>query len=123
MHHQHITKHWQLSPNLTEDRLNGIEDIEQAIRNILTTPKGSTPLRPLFGCGLFDHLDKPLDDVAVHLVLDISQALKNFEPRINVKKVVPHIQDTTVTITIDWVLAPNVANDLLLYTTEITLER
>ncbi len=62
------TPHWQLALG-GDGPLNGvvqqIADVGQCIRIILTTPKGSDPLRPAFGCDAGNFLDLPLDAARV----------------------------------------------------------
>lgn len=63
-------------------------DIEQAIRMILMTPKGQRVMRPNFGCGIHDLMFAPNDSatsgLAAHYVED---ALRMWEPRIRVLEV------------------------------------
>src|SRR4051812_3752236 len=61
------------------------EDVEQAIRIILMTPRGQRIMRPEFGCQIHDLLFAPNDEttagLAAHYVTD---ALEMWEPRIRV---------------------------------------
>jgi phage baseplate assembly protein W len=77
--------------------VQGLDDINQCISIILTTPKGSDYLRPTFGCDLWQFLDSPLTLAVPHIVREVTEALTIWEPRINV---------LTVTAT----LAPNGKN-------------
>ena len=63
-----------------------IADVHQCIRIILTTPKGSDPLRPEFGCDVVNYLDLPLDAARPHIVREVRSALV-WEPRVNVESV------------------------------------
>lgn len=80
------TPHWQLALG-GDGPLNGvvqqIADVHQCIRIILTTPKGSDPLRPEFGCDASQYLDLPLDAARPHIVREVRAALA-WEPRISV---------------------------------------
>jgi len=51
---------------------------------ILTTRKGTDPLRPHFGCGVFDYIDKPVNTSIPAMKKEILEALRKFEPRIQV---------------------------------------
>lgn len=76
------TPHWQLA--LGGDGVaQQIADVNQCIRIILTTPKGSDPLRPEFGCDAGNYLDLPLDAARPHIVREVRAALA-WEPRISV---------------------------------------
>lgn len=88
------TPHWQLAlgpdglpyGGLHHGVAQQLGDISQCIRIILTTPKGSDPLRPDFGCDALKYLDMPLPTARPHLVREIRSALA-WEPRISVESV------------------------------------
>jgi len=77
------TPHWQLALG-SEGVVQQLGDISQSIRIILTTPKGSDPLRPDFGCDALNYLDLPLPAARPHLAREIRAALA-WEPRIRVE--------------------------------------
>ena len=63
-------------------------DIEQAIRMILMTPKGQRVMRPNFGCGIHDLLFAPNDSATAGLAAHyVEDALRMWEPRIRVLEV------------------------------------
>ena len=76
------TPHWQLTLG-GDGVVQQIADVHQCIRIILTTPKGSDPLRPDFGCDAGNYLDLPLDAARPHIVREVRAALV-WEPRIRV---------------------------------------
>ena len=83
------TPHWQLAlggDGPDNGVVQQIADVRQCIRIILTTPKGSDPLRPEFGCGAGDYLDLPLDAARPHIVREVRSALV-WEPRVTVSGV------------------------------------
>jgi phage baseplate assembly protein W len=61
--------------------LTGIDDVKQCVVLLVTTPKGSDPLRPNFGLDIFSFLDKPSNQLA-GIKKDILQQIANYEPRI-----------------------------------------
>ena len=80
-----------LSFPLRVDRLGGIslssgtDDIEEAMRVILTTAPGERPMRPLFGCGIHDYVFESVDAYTVgRLEREIRIALDRWEPRIEI---------------------------------------
>jgi len=82
--------HWQ--PALRRARANGefvtgVDDIDQAIRIILTTPLGADAHRPQFGCRIHDYLDWPIDRARPHIVREVVAALTRWEPRIRLESV------------------------------------
>lgn len=64
--------------------LTDYDDLAQSIKIILTTPKGSDPLRPEFATDIYRLIDRPLAEVRLLLIREIFEALRNFEPRIAV---------------------------------------
>jgi Bacteriophage baseplate protein W len=67
------------------------QDVEQAIKIILMTPKGQRVMRPEFGCQIHDLIFAPNDEttagLAAHYVQD---ALDMWEPRVRVLDVNAH---------------------------------
>ena len=117
------TPHWQLALG-GDGAANGvvqqIADIQQCIRIILTTPKGSDPLRPDFGCDAGNYLDLPLDAARPHIVREVRAALA-WEPRVSVSGVTVSRGSEQnrghAVVRIDWTLAGTGGE----YTTGISL--
>lgn len=62
--------------------------INNAIQNILFTPKGSLPGKPTFGSDLYKVIFAPLDSITENQMQRyISEALRDWETRITVYKV------------------------------------
>ena len=67
----------------------GAQDIEQAMRIILLTPKGQRPRRPEFGCSIHDLIFAPNTVATARLAESyVAEALAMWEPRITVQEVV-----------------------------------
>ncbi|HEX5495648.1 MAG TPA: GPW/gp25 family protein [Mycobacteriales bacterium] len=65
------------------------QEIEEAIRLVLGTVPGERPMRPEFGCGIYDHAFAPADGAtAGRIGHDVRTALERWEPRIEVTEVV-----------------------------------
>jgi phage baseplate assembly protein W len=63
------------------------QDIEQAIRMILLTPKGQRVMRPEFGCQIHDLIFAPNDATTAGLATYyVQEALAMWEPRIKVQR-------------------------------------
>ncbi|ADJ61738.1 hypothetical protein G5B88_01050 [Herbaspirillum seropedicae] len=95
---------------LANDRLGQLvvdaADIEQCIRIILSTPRGSDPHRPLFGSELHLYLDHPVNSARPHIVREAVNALREWEPRIAVLKVsVDLIELAQLQCSVQWQLA------------------
>ncbi len=73
----------------TGEMLEGIEHLEQSIRDILSTPVGTRVMRRSYGSRLMYLLDQPMND---RLIADIqaavAEALGRYEPRVKLSRVV-----------------------------------
>lgn len=75
--------------------VQGVDEIEQAMHIILATAPGERPMRPDFGCGLMQFLFEPVNvSTAQAIARAVEQALRRWEPRIDVEVVEVHIDDT-----------------------------
>ena len=64
------------------------QDVEEAIRMILLTPKGQRVMRPEFGCQIHDLIFSPNDSNTAGLAeYYVREALAMWEPRIQVRDV------------------------------------
>jgi hypothetical protein len=95
-------KDWGLSIETQGDVVQGISDINQCIYIILMTVKGTDPLRPDFGCDVFQWLDKPVNNAIPNMVKAVADAIKKWETRVIVTKVAAVLDGSTVKITIEW---------------------
>ncbi len=67
----------------------GGDDVEQAIRIILSTAPGERPMRPDFGCGIHGLVFDSLDATTVARAdVEVRQALDRWEPRIELDDLV-----------------------------------
>ena len=80
------TRNWQVSINDPSVIVEGVEDIAQCVYTILTTIKGSDPLRVNFGSDVMKYIDRPVNEVQSFLVYEVISALEMWESRINVRK-------------------------------------
>ena len=82
-----------VSAEAVSDFVTDIDDINQCIHIIILTPKGSDPHRPLFGCDQDKYIDAPVNVVRPHLVREATDALRMWEPRIIVERVLVTLSD------------------------------
>lgn len=87
---------WQLSMNTLGLVVEGIEDIKQCVRIILTTTKGSDPLRPLFGSDIWQFIDTPINTAIPNIAAEILNALGKWEQRINIKKLIHNVSGSKI---------------------------
>ncbi|MDU9028688.1 GPW/gp25 family protein [Pseudomonas mediterranea] len=104
--HTSITAaHWQPTLGTSGEVVEGLRDIDQSIRIILTTPKGSDPHRPEFGSDLHLYLDWPTNRVTPHLVREAVDAIRRWEPRISVVQVHIVINAQQIIVRVRWGIA------------------
>jgi phage baseplate assembly protein W len=64
--------------------VQGVADVRQCVKIILTTPKGSDPLRPTFGVDIWKYLDSPIQLARAAIVKEATEGILLWEPRIQV---------------------------------------
>lgn len=79
------------SPRLGADGdiVEGYDDISQCLAIILTTPKGSDPLRPEFGSDVWKWIDRPVNEAVAPIVREVWEAISIWEPRVELVSVSP----------------------------------
>lgn len=100
--------HWQPALGTSGEVVEGLRDIDQAIRIILTTPKGSDAHRPEFGSDLHLYIDWPTNRVTPHLVREAVDAIRNWETRVTVLQVQVRIDAEHITVRVQWRVADGV---------------
>lgn len=96
------SKDWSLSIEAQGEVVEGLTDIHQCIYIILTTAKGTDPLRPEFGCDVLRWLDKPVNIAFPNMIREAVEAINIWEPRVVVKTVTPKIDVSNVSLRIEW---------------------
>jgi phage baseplate assembly protein W len=93
---------WSLSTTAQGEIAQGLRDISQCIYIIVTTVKGSDPLRPEFGADIKAYLDQPASQVPA-LIRAITQAIEIWETRVRVTRVSYKIENSyTIKFQIEW---------------------
>lgn len=64
----------------------GLDGLEQEIRTVLATRKGSVPLDRDFGIR-WDYVDMPINEAMPYMVAEIGQQLEKYVPRIRVRDI------------------------------------
>jgi phage baseplate assembly protein W len=88
---------WQMGMGGFGNIAEGLADIKQCIGLIITTSKGSDPLRPEFGTDIYKKIDKPITKVAPEIVSEILTGIQLFEPRVKITRLVYAITGATLT--------------------------
>ncbi|MDH4869802.1 GPW/gp25 family protein [Pseudomonas sp. BN515] len=100
--------HWQPALGTPGEAVQGLRDIDQAIRIILTTPRGSDPHRPEFGSDLHLYIDYPTNRVTPHLVREAVEAIRRWETRVALVDVQVDIEEAHVRLRVRWRIADGV---------------
>jgi len=72
--------------NNVGSQVSGIDTIRQSWSNILDTVPGSDPMRPTFGSGIYDYLDKNLSSVKGAVIAKIISDLETWESRATISQ-------------------------------------
>jgi len=81
-----------------------VEDLKQCLYIIVSTRKGSAPGWREFGCGLFDHVDKPVNVVGPIVAQEMRAAIERWEPNIIIQEITFAHEDLgVVRWTIKWI--------------------
>jgi phage baseplate assembly protein W len=87
---------WSLAVGAIGAVVQGIADIEQCLGIIVTTPRGSDPLRPTFGADIWRYIDFPISRALPAIVSELTLAITIWEPRVNLVSVtVQPVNDAT----------------------------
>jgi uncharacterized protein len=78
---------WSLALGAIGEVVQGIADVEQCLGIIVTTPRGSDPLRPTFGANIWRFIDFPIDRALPAIVSELTSAVTAWEPRVNLVSV------------------------------------
>jgi hypothetical protein len=87
---------WSLALGSIGEVVEGIADVEQCLGIIVTTPRGSDPLRPTFGADIWRYIDFPISRALPAIVSELTSAITIWEPRVNLVSVtVQPVNDAT----------------------------
>lgn len=98
---------WSIKLNDPGSVVENLDDINQCINVILTTPKGSRAHEPLFGCDVWTFLDRPISSALPNIVAAVIEAIEEWETRILLTRVLPDYDGLAtghVTLKLEWKL-------------------
>jgi len=78
---------WSLALGAIGDVVQGIADVEQCLGIIVTTPRGSDPIRPTFGADIWRFIDFPINRALPAIVSELTSAITVWEPRVTLVSV------------------------------------
>ena len=84
----------RLTPGGSVRLVSGAEEIEAAVRMILTTAPGERVMRPDFGCAMWEQVFAPVNPNTLGLIeQSVREALARWEPRITLDNVTARPDD------------------------------
>lgn len=95
---------WQPKLNDIGSIAEGIDDINQCINIILTTPKGSVPHRPEFGSDILKYIDNPINEAVPNIIRETVDVISLWEKRVEIKSAKAEIIESNIAITLEWQL-------------------
>lgn len=98
---------WSLSLRGQGEVEQGFDDINQCIRLVVSTQRGTDPLRPDFGCDFWTKVDTPSQDAIPEIINDILSAIATWETRIIITDIKYQIQEQSINLNILWILQGN----------------
>lgn len=108
-----------LSPVWTMDKsgggqiVEGLSAIRQALDLIISTTKGSDPLRPEFGCDANKYLDYPVNIAAPLISKALLDAISTWETRVTISSISYKLNGTNnLVYTINYTVNPDIADEL-----------
>lgn len=93
---------WQAALGSPGVVLGGIDELDQAVVIIVSTPLRSDAHRPDFGCGASDYLDSPQNVITAHMVREVFAAVERWEPRVRLVSVGVEFEESNVILDINW---------------------
>jgi len=98
---------WQPTVGKISEKLRRkVDDVDQCLKIILGTPKGSDPFRPEFGSDLYKLVDVPVNIAYPQIVAETVTAISVWEKRIKIENISRSLNETgdKITIQIKWTL-------------------
>lgn len=114
------TEHWSLSIDEQGKIVTDLDDISQCIYIILTTDRGSDPLRPEFGTNIYRLVDKPLNNSVPNMIKEIADSIEIWETRAELVKVSYKFGESNITFIVEWQPTGSVLDSI--QKTEITYD-
>jgi len=88
------------------------ELIRQSVTKIVTTPRGARVMRPGFGTKVYSYVFESDDGLLAELIrTDITAAVGRYEPRVALRDIQVEREDTSLIITIYYVLIATRTSD------------
>jgi len=95
------TKSWSINVSALGEIVADTEDVKQCVMLIVTTVQGTVPFLPEFGCGIYNHIDRPAQSAAPLMIREVRNAVAKWEQRASVINSSYEIQQSLINITLE----------------------
>lgn len=92
---------WQPEINEIGNVVEGIDDIDQCIKIILMTRKGTDPHRPEFGSDIWQYIDYPINEAIPNIIREAFDAITLWESRVQINAITAEINESQINLKID----------------------
>lgn len=92
---------WQPKLNQIGNVVEGIDDIDQCIKIILMTRKGTDPHRPEFGSDIWKYIDYPVNEAVPNIIREAFDSITLWETRVEIKGITAEINESQISLKID----------------------
>ncbi|MEI8390464.1 MAG: GPW/gp25 family protein [bacterium] len=92
---------WQPKLNEIGSVVEGTDDIDQCVRIILMTRKGSVPHRPEFGSDIWQYIDAPVNVAIPNIIREAMDAINIWETRVQINSITAEIDNENIKLSID----------------------
>ncbi|KKP40316.1 MAG: GPW/gp25 family protein [Candidatus Peregrinibacteria bacterium GW2011_GWC2_33_13] len=92
---------WQPKLNEIGSIVEDIDDIDQCIKIILMTRKGSDPHRPEFGSDIWQYIDAPVNVAISNIIREVMDAINIWETRVEIKGITAQIEESNINLQIN----------------------
>jgi phage baseplate assembly protein W len=89
--------------------VDGIDMLKQSIAQYFKTVKGSIPMHPELGFGIYEYVDRNPGTI-MDMVREISKGMQLWDSRINVLRATPTYTEGKLSIYLLWALADDDSN-------------
>lgn len=96
------TPDWSISLAGVGEIVRDGADISQCIKIIVTTEKGSDPLRPNFGADIHNLIDLPINVAIPAIKRNIIEQVNRWEPRARIERVNHKLDGEKITFFVVW---------------------
>jgi len=92
---------WQPKLNQIGSVVEGLDDIDQCIKIILMTRKGTDPHRPEFGSDIWQYIDYPVNEASPNIIREAYDAINIWETRVQINSITTQINESQINLKIE----------------------